>query len=136
MRGGLRGLAFALIQGADVVAQQFGWPEGVRRGLTLALVLGFFVMLVLAWYHGERSVQRVNGTEILVIALLLLWVVACFGDMRARPLSPKEETVRVLPRRVRHVASISRRHSPARCTAVWSQALSRPSFISNCADAA
>ena len=40
--------AFALIQGVDVVAQQFGWPEGVRRGITLVLVIGFFVMFVLA----------------------------------------------------------------------------------------
>src|SRR5690348_16653182 len=63
--------AFALIQGVDVIAQQFGWPEGVRRGITLALVLGFFVMLVLAWYHGERGAQRVTGTELLIIALLL-----------------------------------------------------------------
>ena len=41
--------AFALLQGADIVAQQFAWPESVRRGITLALVLGFFVTLVLAW---------------------------------------------------------------------------------------
>jgi TolB-like protein len=63
--------AFALIQGVDVVAQQFGWPEGMRRGITLALVLGFFVVLVLAWYHGERGAQRVTGTELLIITLLL-----------------------------------------------------------------
>ena len=29
--------AFALLQGIDVVAQQFGWPDGVRRGITLAI---------------------------------------------------------------------------------------------------
>ena len=63
--------AFALLQGIDIVAQQFGWPEGVRRGITLALVVGFFVTLVLAWYHGERGAQRVNGTELLILALLL-----------------------------------------------------------------
>jgi len=33
--------AFALLQGIDIVAQQFGWPEGVRRGITLALVVGY-----------------------------------------------------------------------------------------------
>ena len=55
--------AFALLQGIDIVAQQFGWPEGVRRGTTLALFLGFFVTLVLAWYHGERGAQRVTGTR-------------------------------------------------------------------------
>ena len=63
--------AFALLQGIDIVAQQFGWPEGVRRGITLALIVGFFVALVLAWYHGERGVQRMTGTELLILALLL-----------------------------------------------------------------
>ncbi len=63
--------AFALLQGIDIIAQQFGWPEGMRRGITLALVLGFFVMLVLAWYHGERGAQRVSGTELLIIGLVL-----------------------------------------------------------------
>jgi len=63
--------AFALIQVTDVVAQQFGWPDGARRGITIALAIGFFVTLVLAWYHGERGVQRVSGTELLILALLL-----------------------------------------------------------------
>ena len=63
--------AFALLQGIDIVAQQFGWPEGVRRGITLALVVGFFVTLVLAWYHGERGAQRVTGTELIIIGLVL-----------------------------------------------------------------
>jgi TolB-like protein/Flp pilus assembly protein TadD len=74
--------AFALLQGLDIVAQQFSWPDGVRRGITIALAIGFFVALVLAWYHGERGAQRVNGTELLILALLLaigggvLWRVA------------------------------------------------------------
>jgi TolB-like protein/Flp pilus assembly protein TadD len=63
--------AFALLQGIDVVAQQFGWPDGLRRGITLAMMVGFFVTLVLAWYHGERGAQRVTGTELLILALLL-----------------------------------------------------------------
>jgi hypothetical protein len=63
--------AFALLQGLDIVAQQFAWPEGARRGITVVLVLGFFVALVLAWYHGERGAQRASGTEIAIIALLL-----------------------------------------------------------------
>lgn len=63
--------AFALLQGIDIVAQQFGWPEGVRRGITLGLVVGFFVTLVIAWYHGERGAQRVTGVELLIITLVL-----------------------------------------------------------------
>ena len=63
--------AFALLQGIDIVAQQFGWPEWVRRGITLGLVVGFFVTLVIAWYHGERGAQRVTGVELLIIGLVL-----------------------------------------------------------------
>src|SRR5881397_3316386 len=85
--------AFALLQGIDIVAQQFGWPDSVRRGITLAMVVGFFVTLVLAWYHGERGVQRVSGTELLILTLLLaigggfLWhfAGASRGNMAAVP---------------------------------------------------
>src|SRR5215469_16329860 len=63
--------AFALIQVLDVVAQRFGWPDALERVLILALVLGFFVTLVLAWYHGEKGAQKVTGAELLILALLL-----------------------------------------------------------------
>ena len=36
-----------------------------------AITLGFVVALVLAWYHGERGAQRVTGTELFVLTLLL-----------------------------------------------------------------
>ena len=41
------------------------------RFVIIALIVGFFVTLVLAWYHGERGAQRVTGTELLILALLL-----------------------------------------------------------------
>ena len=63
--------AFALLQAVDIVGQRFGWPEQVERVLIVALAVGFFVALVLAWYHGERGVQRVSGTELSLLALLL-----------------------------------------------------------------
>ena len=45
--------AFALLQGIDIVAQRFAWPDAIERALILASCVGFFVTLVLAWYHGE-----------------------------------------------------------------------------------
>ncbi len=63
--------AFALLQGIDIVAQRFAWPEQTMRFVIIALSIGLFVTLVLAWYHGERGVQRVSGTELLILALLL-----------------------------------------------------------------
>jgi serine/threonine-protein kinase len=107
--------AFALLQGIDVVAQQFGWPEGVRRGITLGLVIGFLLTLVLAWYHGERGAQRVTGAELLVIGLVLalggglLWRFAVArseedkasvppNDQNAEPaVALSEKSIAVLP---------------------------------------
>ena len=63
--------AFAPLQGVDIVAQRFGWPDQVEKLLILALAVGFCVALVLAWYHGERGAQKVSGTEIVILALLL-----------------------------------------------------------------
>jgi len=64
--------AFALLQGFDIVGQQFDWSEGVRRGITIALGVGFVVTLVLAWYHGEKGAQRVTTRELLALALVLV----------------------------------------------------------------
>jgi TolB-like protein len=63
---------FALLQGSDIIAQRFGWPESIERALIVALALGLFVTIVLAWYHGERGAQRVSGTELMILALLLV----------------------------------------------------------------
>jgi TolB-like protein/Flp pilus assembly protein TadD len=63
--------AFALLQGIDIVAQRFGWPEQTMRFVIIALSIGLCVTLVLAWYHGERGAQRVNGIELLILALIL-----------------------------------------------------------------
>ena len=63
--------SFALIQVVDIVAQRFGWPPEAVRFLIIGLAIGFFVTLVLAWYHGERGSQRITGTELSILALLL-----------------------------------------------------------------
>ncbi|MDA3915265.1 tetratricopeptide repeat protein [Oleiagrimonas sp.] len=86
--------AFALLQAVDIFAQQFGWPGAVRRGISIVLVLGFFVTLVLAWYHGERGAQKVTGMELLIVTLLLalgggfLWHFARspIGSIASKPL--------------------------------------------------
>ena len=63
--------AFALLQGIDIVAQRFDWPQQTIRFVILAMIVGFFVTLVLAWYHGERGAQRASGSELLIIGLVL-----------------------------------------------------------------
>lgn len=90
--------AFALLQGIDIIAQRFGWPEQTMRLVIIALSIGLFVTLVLAWYHGERGAQRVNGTELLILALLLavggafLWQFASGTRGSAAEKPPNEQT--------------------------------------------
>ena len=88
--------AFALLQGIDIVAQRFAWPDSIERILIIALCVGFFAVLVLAWYHGERGAQRVTGTELLILALLL----AIGGGLLwrfARPSPPSPVNAAAVP---------------------------------------
>ncbi len=63
--------AFALLQGIDIVGEKFGWPDSITRILIIASCVGFFITLLLAWYHGERGAQKVSATELVLLALLL-----------------------------------------------------------------
>ena len=83
--------AFALIQVVDVIGQQFGWPGGFSRGITIALAIGFFITLVLAWYHGERGAQHVAGTELLIVALLLAIGGGLLWWFAQRPYEPVKQ---------------------------------------------
>ena len=65
-------VSFALLPVLDIVAERFGWSQTMVRCLIIALGTGFFVMLVIAWYHGERGAQRVTRTEHAILAVLVL----------------------------------------------------------------
>jgi len=63
--------AWALLQALGLAADSYDWPHGVMRVAFAIIALGFVVALVLAWYHGERGAQKISGTEIVILALLL-----------------------------------------------------------------
>ena len=54
---------WVILQVLDVVAEPFGLAMGAIRVASGALIVGFFVTLVLAWYHGEQGRQRVSGVD-------------------------------------------------------------------------
>src|SRR5712691_10284322 len=102
--------AFALLQGIDIVAQRFSWPDSIERTLIIAACIGFFIAMVLAWYHGERGAQRVTGTELLIIILLVslgaffLWRFAAGSRApivtsvsSVAPVAPPAKSIAVLP---------------------------------------
>ena len=84
--------AWALLQVLDLAVQSYGWTHRVMPLAFGGLALGLLVTLVLAWYHGEQGRQRVSGTELLIVALLLavggtlLWRFTPRGTLAAAPV--------------------------------------------------
>jgi serine/threonine-protein kinase len=64
--------AFFIYTGLDPARETWGIPESLIRGIHILLIAGFFITLVLAWYHGEKGRQRVSGPELLMVAALLV----------------------------------------------------------------
>ena len=64
--------AWGFLQGLEYVSEAFGWPGQLRQIAILALLIGLPIVLVLAWYHGDRGEQRVSRAEFAIIALLFL----------------------------------------------------------------
>ena len=64
--------AWGLLQGLEYFSGTFDWPRQIQQLSTLALLIGLPIVLVLAWYHGDRGEQRIRGTELTIVALLLL----------------------------------------------------------------
>lgn len=64
--------AWVLLQVLDLATGSYHWPDAVMHIAFGVLAVGFVVVLVLAWYHGERGAQRVSGVELLIVALVLV----------------------------------------------------------------
>jgi len=71
--------AWALVECMGFLGEQFDWPEVVAQVVTILAAFGFFVALVMAWYHGEKGQQRVSGAELLMIAALLAIAAGVLG---------------------------------------------------------
>ena len=73
--------AFAALHAATLLSDALEWPHIIVRSVTLLLILGLPIVSILAWYHGVRALKRVTGSELIIIALLLviggslLWLV-------------------------------------------------------------
>lgn len=62
--------AWIALQVTGLVADSFEWPRLVMRlGFGVAMI-GLAFALVLAWYHGERGIQRATRSEIILLVLV------------------------------------------------------------------
>ena len=111
------GLAYAaagwgFLQGLGYVSDTFGWPPQIRQIVTLAMLIGLPVVLVLAWYHGDRGQQKVSVAELTIITLLFIlgggifWMYQRAEESRAvsaavgvpvTPVAATDRSVAVLP---------------------------------------
>jgi hypothetical protein len=64
--------AWVVLQVLDLAVESYDWPGYVMQFSFSLAVLGFLVTVLLAWYHGERGVQKVSGVELLILAVLLV----------------------------------------------------------------
>jgi TolB-like protein/Tfp pilus assembly protein PilF len=64
--------AWGLLQGLEYLSSTFGWPQVLQQLATLASLIGLPIVLVVAWYHGDRGEQQVGAAEFLILFGLLL----------------------------------------------------------------
>ena len=50
----------AAMQVLEYFGGTFHWPEQIQQLTTLALLIGLPIVLVVAWYHGDRGQQRIT----------------------------------------------------------------------------
>ena len=56
--------AWGFLQGLEYVSEAFHWPAQLRQIALLALLIGLPIVLVLAWYHGDRGQQRITHPRV------------------------------------------------------------------------
>jgi TolB-like protein len=66
--------AWTLLQVIEYLGETYAWPPAIRQILTPALALGSLLVLVLAWYHGDRGEQKVSRAELAILAALTVAV--------------------------------------------------------------
>ena len=76
-------VAWLLLQVLDFLRENFGWTESTVRSATVVLAAGFFIVLVAAWYHGEKGRQRASAVEVGLMGVILLATAAVLTLQRA-----------------------------------------------------
>jgi TolB-like protein len=69
---GYLGGAIAIAHGQELMADAFDWPHLVGRILMSVLILGFPLVLTLAWYHGHRGLKKIGAGELAILSVLVL----------------------------------------------------------------
>ncbi len=66
--------AWTLLQVIEYLGETYSWPPAIRQIVTPALALGSLLVLVLAWYHGDKGDQKVSRPELAILATIVALV--------------------------------------------------------------
>jgi TolB-like protein/Tfp pilus assembly protein PilF len=77
--------AWVIYEGTGTAFETWDLPVLLVRSIHVLLVVGFFIVLVLAWYHGEKGRQRVSGPELLMVAALLVVAGVALSTLGGEP---------------------------------------------------
>lgn len=64
--------AWGFLQALEFLSETYGWSPHLRMLAVPALLLGLPIVVVIAWYHGDRGHQRVTRAEFVILALLIV----------------------------------------------------------------
>jgi len=85
--------AWAVLEVLGYVGDQFGWPALVGQVLVVSALSGLFIVLVLAWFHGEKGRQRVSGPELVLVVAILMAAGAAASLLRGRAADDAAKTI-------------------------------------------
>lgn len=66
--------AWGFLQALEYLSETYGWAPQLRMLAVPALLLGLPIVVVVAWYHGDRGHQRVTRSEFVILALLVVLI--------------------------------------------------------------
>lgn len=76
--------AWLFLEVLGFIADHFGWPGFIVQGATITLGMGIGVVLVLAWFHGEKGHQRLSLLEGALLGMLLFATLAILFQLSQR----------------------------------------------------
>jgi TolB-like protein/Flp pilus assembly protein TadD len=65
-------VAWGLAQGTAFLVDTFDWPHQWQQVVTLILLIGLPIVIVIAWFHGDRGHQRIGPIEATSLAAIVL----------------------------------------------------------------
>jgi TolB-like protein/Tfp pilus assembly protein PilF len=63
--------AWGFLQGLEYLSETYGWSPLLRMLAVPVLLLGLPVVMVIAWYHGDRGHQRVTRVELAILTMIV-----------------------------------------------------------------